>query len=131
MKCRGFTMIELLVVIAIIVHPGSNHLPCLRLRHRRRRRGKRRPLSDMRQIGMTINVLQLDHDQRPPVKRTNSSTPDHDASGGIEGPDYGSYTRDRPSPIPAHAGRTTGFRRRLFFMPTDPPIRPTVPEHPV
>jgi prepilin-type N-terminal cleavage/methylation domain-containing protein len=118
---RGFTLIELLVVIAIIAILAAILFPVFaQARAAARKTGC---LSNMRQIGIAIEMYASDHDQRyPQAKRTEAQPALADASGDIEEPDYGSIFAII-LPYTGHAGASAEdqlFRQKLYACPADP-----------
>ena len=129
MRYRGFTLIELLVVIAIITILAAILFPVFASARAAAR--KTACLSNMRQIGMAIEMYADDHDQAyPQSKRAEPQPQIADAGGGIEDPDYG-FVFAMILPYTGHAGASTEaqlFRQKLFACPADPaPYDPLCP----
>jgi prepilin-type N-terminal cleavage/methylation domain-containing protein/prepilin-type processing-associated H-X9-DG protein len=129
MRYRGFTLIELLVMVAIIAILAAILLPVFASAREAAR--KTACLSNMRQIGMAIEMYSNDHDQAyPQSKRTEAQPQIADASGGIEDPDYGSVFA-MILPYTGHGGTSSEdqlFRQKLFACPSDPaPYDPLCP----
>ncbi len=129
MRGRGFTLIELLVVIAIIAILAAILFPVFASARAAAR--KTACLSNMRQIGVAIEMYANDHDQAyPQSKRTEAQPQIADASGGAEDPDYGTIFA-MILPYTGHAGPSTEdqlFRQKLFACPADPaPYDPLCP----
>jgi len=117
----GFTLIELLVAIAIIAILAAILFPVFA--HARAQAQKTTCLSNLRQIGMAVQMYLQDHDERyPQSKQTEAQPQVADASGKIDDPDYGSVFA-MLLPYTGHGGSSAEdqlFRQRLFACPSDP-----------
>jgi prepilin-type N-terminal cleavage/methylation domain-containing protein/prepilin-type processing-associated H-X9-DG protein len=126
---RGFTLIELLVVIAVIVVLAAILFPVFgRAREMAR---KAACMSNMRQIGIAVEMYTNDHDQTYPQSKRSAAQPQiADANGSIDDPDYGSVFA-MILPYTGHAGASAEdqlFRQKLYSCPSDPaPFDPLCP----
>jgi prepilin-type N-terminal cleavage/methylation domain-containing protein/prepilin-type processing-associated H-X9-DG protein len=130
LTARGFTLIELLVVIAIIVILAAILFPVFASARGAAR--KAACLSNMRQMGLAVEMYADDHDQAyPQSKRTEIRPELADANGSIDDPDSGSVFA-MILPYTGHGDASTEdqlFQQRLYACPADPvPFDPLCPK---
>jgi prepilin-type N-terminal cleavage/methylation domain-containing protein/prepilin-type processing-associated H-X9-DG protein len=118
---KAFTLIELLVVIAIIAILAAILFPVFA---QAKEAGKKTVcLSNMKQIGMAMELYIQGEDGTYPQSKQATAQPDvDDADGSIEEPDYGSIFA-KLLPYTGHGSSTSEdvlFRQKLFACPDDP-----------
>src|SRR5438477_7724919 len=119
---KGFTLIELLVVMAIIAILAAILFPIISSVKAAAK--KTACLSNMRQIGMAVELYMQDYDFiYPQTKGNTTSQPQvDDLDGSIEEPDVGSmFTMILPY-TGANATETDAnmIRQKLYVCPADP-----------
>jgi len=114
-------MVEVLVVIAIIVVIAAILYPVLSQAREGSR--KARCLSNMREIGVAMEMYNHDSNYLyPQCKRTDGKPDVDDADGKIDSPDYGSAFA-KILPYTGHASSSqndVAFRQQVFACPDDP-----------
>ena len=129
---KGFTLIELLVVMAIIAILAAILFPVFA--SARAAAKKTACLSNMRQIGMAVELYMQDYDfAYPQTKGTTTQQPQiDDLDGSIEEPDIGSmFTMILPyTGVTMTETDQNMVRQKLYVCPADPkpndPACPTV-----
>jgi prepilin-type N-terminal cleavage/methylation domain-containing protein len=118
---RAFTLIELLVVIAIIAILAAILFPVFSQAKEAAR--KTACLSNMRQIGVAMEMYNQDTDGYYPQSKQTDAQPDvDDADGSIENPDNGSVFA-KLLPYTGHGSSSSEdvlYQQRLFACPDDP-----------
>jgi len=116
MRRHAFTLIEILVVVAILAILAGLLFPVFSQAKSDGKKGA--CLSNMRQIGIAVQLYTNDFDDFYPQTRQSSLQPDvDDASGGIDEPIYGSVFATL---IPYVGKKGAPYDGSIFSCPVDP-----------